>query len=216
VRLELWQESDEFEIKGACLNNVNELGMENYMEKIRELIQNENKLFLFILSLLACELFVLFVISPHDADYKQEQISPSPYPNVSEKVTTQPEKVDKKPRRRITNLEKGFIESGEKVKFSDHTFIKRDEAFDPKYVDGTGRSNIERMKKGLAPIAKDGKEVELHHIKQKDDGIIVEVSRSEHAENSKIFHRYTPESEIDRERFGKLRRDYWKDRAKDF
>lgn len=166
--------------------------------------------------MMAFEVFVYFAVSRHDADYKHEQISPSPYPNVSEKVTTQPEKVDKKPRRRITNLEKGFIESGKKVKFSDHTFIKRDESFDPKYVDGIGRSNIERMKKGLAPIAKDGKEVELHHIKQKDDGVIVEVSRSEHTENSKIFHRYTTESEIEREKFGKLRKEYWKDRAKDF
>lgn len=170
------------------------------------------KLYLFVISpllvFLAFEALLFLFPYKYDAT-KQEQIIQPSYSDISEKI-------DKKPTRRITNLEKGLIESGEKVKFSGHVFIKRDESFDPKYVDGSGRSNIERMKEGLAPIGKDGKQVELHHMKQREDGIIVELSNSEHAENTKTFHRYTPESEIDREKFGKLRKDYWKNRAKDF
>lgn len=128
------------------------------------------------------------------------------------------EKATSSARRRMTNLEKKFVESGRKTKFFGQDFIKRDDLFDSKYIDATGRSNIDRMKQGLAPIGKDGNPINLHHMKQQSNGIISEVSHTEHKEYSDIFHRYAGknESEVDRSAFDKLRLAYWKERSKDF
>jgi hypothetical protein len=121
-------------------------------------------------------------------------------------------------RRRMTNLEKGIIESGKTVKFSGHNFVKRDALFNPKLADATGKSNVERMIHGLPPIGKDGKQVELHHMKQESNGTIAEISYTQHTKDSGILHRYLGKnkSEIDRNEFNKLRARYWKERAKDF
>lgn len=121
-------------------------------------------------------------------------------------------------RRRMTNLEMKFVESGKKVKVDGREFIQRDNIFDPKYIDGMKRSNLDRMKEGLAPIGKDGNPVNLHHIKQQNNGTICELSQSEHNEYSDILHRYLGknQSEIDRVDFNRLRSVYWRERAYDF
>lgn len=79
-----------------------------------------------------------------------------------------------------------------------------------------GRTNLERMKIGLAPLDKDNKPIELHHIGQKNDSPLAELTRTQHMENGNdiILHDKKKESEIDRESFQKERREYWKDRAK--
>jgi filamentous hemagglutinin len=69
------------------------------------------------------------------------------------------------------------------------------------------------MASGIAPIGKDGKSVELHHLKQQNNGIIVEVTNTEHLENTQIWHRYTDISEIERKEFDAWRIKYWKERA---
>ena len=125
------------------------------------------------------------------------------------------EKVIKEARRRMTKLEKSFINSGKKVKYKGQEFVKRD-VFDKEYVDAAGQSNRDRMTQGLAPIGRDEKPVNLHHMKQQKDRTIVELLDTEHKEHSKILHRYIKESEIDRDEFAKLRAAYWKERAKDF
>ena len=118
--------------------------------------------------------------------------------------------------RRITKLEKKFIKSGKKVKFSGKVVVKRNFIFDSKAKDALGRTNIDRMKQGLAPIGKDGKPIELHHLKQQNNGKIVELLNTEHKKHSKILHRYTDKSEINRNEFNKWKKQYWKERAKDF
>ena len=121
-------------------------------------------------------------------------------------------------RRRMTNLEIQFVESGRKAKIGGKEFIKRDVIFNPNYIDGMQRSNIDRMKLGLAPIGKDGNPVNLHHMKQYNDGLICELSQGEHNEYSDILHRYLgrSESEIDRSKFNRIKSDYWKRRVYDF
>lgn len=121
-------------------------------------------------------------------------------------------------RRRMTDLEKQIVESGRKTKFSGQDFIRRDELFESTFVDATGRSNVGRMKQGLAPLGKDGNPINLHHMKQQNSGIITEVSHTEHKEYSDVLHRYAGknESEIDRSAFDRLRSAYWQDRAKGF
>jgi hypothetical protein len=128
------------------------------------------------------------------------------------------EKATSSARRRMTNIEIQLIESGKKVNFSGQYFIRRNDLFSPKFQDATGRTNIERMDRGLAPIGKDGSPINLHHMKQQNSGTIAEVSHTEHKTYSDIFHRYAGknQSEIDRAAFDKIRSAYWKDRAKEF
>ncbi|MCG9707121.1 HNH/ENDO VII family nuclease [Photobacterium damselae] len=74
------------------------------------------------------------------------------------------------------------------------------------------------MQKGLAPADLDGKSVNLHHMTQKHNGSIAEVTQIFHQKNSKTIHinpSSTP-SGIDRSAFNKWRIDYWKSRANDF
>ena len=43
--------------------------------------------------------------------------------------------------------------------------------------DDFGRTNLERMKQGLAPLDKDGNPIELHHVGQKMDSPLAELTR---------------------------------------
>ena len=118
--------------------------------------------------------------------------------------------------RRITNLEKLLMKNAKQSRVLGKTVLKRNHTFHPKTKDALGRTNIDRMKQGLAPIGKDGKPIELHHLKQQNNGKIIELTNKEHNIHSKTLHRYTNKSEIDRYEFNKWKRQYWKERAKDF
>lgn len=86
---------------------------------------------------------------------------------------------------------------------------------DPEQKDDFGRTNKERMADGLAPITKDGQTVELHHIGQKSDSPLAELTTSEHRGkgNDTVLHDKTKESEIDRNEFAKERESHWEARA---
>lgn len=47
-------------------------------------------------------------------------------------------------------------------------------------IDAKGRTNLERMRQGLAPLDKDGISYELHHIGQRKDGTLAILTQSEH------------------------------------
>lgn len=91
--------------------------------------------------------------------------------------------------------------------------IRDDIDLDQKDEDGI--SNRERMERGRPPITKDGEEVELHHIGQKQNSPLAELTMEQHrgVGNDTILHDKTKETEIDRNEFGKERREYWKDRV---
>jgi len=78
-----------------------------------------------------------------------------------------------------------------------------------------GESNLDRMKNGRPPLGPDNNPVELHHIGQKQDSPLAELTRSEHRSNGNdnILHNKLKESEIDRNDFGWERAEYWKARA---
>ena len=116
----------------------------------------------------------------------------------------------------ISDIEKELIEASYITKIEGKNVAQRDITFSPLIKDAQGRTNIERMQQGLAPIGTDGLVVELHHLKQKDNGVIIEVTNSEHRKYTKTLHRYRDVSEIDRKEFEKWRRKYWQNRAKDF
>jgi hypothetical protein len=81
-----------------------------------------------------------------------------------------------------------------------------------KTVTGT---NIDRMADGLAPIGKDGRSVNLHHMIQNQNGPIAEVTQQFHKENHSIIHinPNTIPSGINRSKFGSWKKQYWKNRA---
>ena len=81
--------------------------------------------------------------------------------------------------------------------------------------DDMGRTNRERAEAGLSPINKDGDTIELHHIGQKSDASLAELTPDEHRskENYSVLHDTKKESEIDRDVFNGERSDHWKARA---
>lgn len=83
--------------------------------------------------------------------------------------------------------------------------------------DDDGNTNIERMQNGKPPLDKEGNPIELHHIGQKSDSPLAELTRDEHrgTENTSILHDNTNESQIDRADFQKEKREYWKARAEE-
>ncbi|MGP3591078.1 hemagglutinin repeat-containing protein [Vagococcus sp. WN89Y] len=109
--------------------------------------------------------------------------------------------------------------SAEPVNINGNKVYQRDDLFDPKYVDPkSGKTNLELMQLGRAPVGKDGKPVNLHHMLQKQDGPIAEVTQSFHKDNHTVIHinDNSIPSGINRSEFNKWRSDYWKQRANDF
>ncbi|TXD83454.1 hypothetical protein ESY86_09525 [Subsaximicrobium wynnwilliamsii] len=104
------------------------------------------------------------------------------------------------------------------VKFKNTKVFQRDDIIDVALKDARGRSNLQRMKKGIAPITPDGKSVNLHHMLQSEKGAIAEVTAAFHKSNHKILHinPNTIGSGIDRIKFAAFRTSYWKQRALDF
>jgi type VI secretion system secreted protein VgrG len=101
------------------------------------------------------------------------------------------------------------------VKFEGVNVFQRDDLFDPDARDKRGRTNRSRMAQGLAPIGKDGKSVNLHHLIQSEKGSIAEVADTFHKKYDRIIHinpKTTP-SGIDRKKFNAWKRGYWKQRA---
>ncbi|MEG4315296.1 HNH/ENDO VII family nuclease [Pseudomonas sp. FIP_A4] len=91
--------------------------------------------------------------------------------------------------------------------------IRTDIDYDQK--DAMGTTNLDRMKSGRAPLDATGKPIELHHIGQKQDSPLAELTSAEHRGNGNdnVLHNKQKESEINREDFDKERKDYWKARA---
>jgi len=108
--------------------------------------------------------------------------------------------------------------SADPVEINGNKVYQRNDLFDPNAVDSRGRTNIQRMGKGLAPLDSNGQSINLHHMLQKQDGPIAEVTQSFHTDNRSVIHvnDNSIPSGIDRNEFNKWRSDYWKQRSNDF
>lgn len=89
---------------------------------------------------------------------------------------------------------------------------KYDENGNPVY-----ETNEDRIKKGRAPLDMDGKPIELHHIGQRIDSPLAELTFEEHRcnGNDTILHDKTIETQAHGEgnNWDNERQDYWKSRA---
>ncbi len=110
---------------------------------------------------------------------------------------------------------KDQVSAYQKISFRGTNFYINEDAFDFDQTDATGQTNLQRMKKGLTPIGKDGMYVNLHHLVQQESGGIIELSASVHKKGHGVLH-VNPSSVpsgINRKAFAVLRRNYWKWRA---
>ncbi len=85
----------------------------------------------------------------------------------------------------------------------------------PEQKDEFGRTNKERMEQGLAPLDKNGKPIELHHIGQKPDSPLAELTQEEHRGkgHDSVLHDKNKDTEIDRTAFSKEKADHWNTRS---
>jgi hypothetical protein len=86
---------------------------------------------------------------------------------------------------------------------------------DLKVKDSRGRSNLERMREGLAPLGPDGKPINLHHLTQGGKSALVEITNAMHTRHRSVLHinpGNTYPSGVNRKEFAKFRRAYWKNR----
>ena len=97
------------------------------------------------------------------------------------------------------------------------------ENIDLDYTDEDGVTNRERMARGLAPLdSKTGKPIELHHLGQKADSPLVELTEEEHRtgeyedgkKNQSLWHDNTKETEVHCEgsNWDQERKAHWKER----
>ena len=108
--------------------------------------------------------------------------------------------------------------TSEPVQFNGNRVFQRNDLIDPTRIDPeTGRTNLELMRAGRAPIGPDGYPVNLHHLTQSQSGAIAEMTQTLHRTNHGILHMpNTVPSGINRTQFNAWRRDYWRNRASDF
>jgi filamentous hemagglutinin len=116
---------------------------------------------------------------------------------------------------RFAASQKSLWTAGE---FEGKRVYRRSDLIDPSKVDKFGRTNLERMREGLAPLGPDGKPMNLHHMLQTPNGPVAEVTQTFHQEYREIIHinPNTIPSGIDRKAFDRFRERYWINRAKDF
>lgn len=91
------------------------------------------------------------------------------------------------------------------------------------YVDkDTGETNLQRMLRGNAPIGRDGRPLELHHVLQKEVGPMVEIHEVTHKEYKKTLHglkgngdSFRNDKDLDSQ-YRNFKRAYWKWRAEQY
>ena len=96
--------------------------------------------------------------------------------------------------------------------------IQNNKLINPSLVDDLGRTNVQRMQQGLAPIGPDGRSLNLHHVNQTMAGPVQEITATLHQQNYVQLHANTGQaaSQINRPAFNIWRADYWINRAGDF
>lgn len=98
------------------------------------------------------------------------------------------------------------------------------ENIDLDYTDSDGISNRDRIARGLAPLdSKTGKPLELHHLGQKVDSPLVELTAEEHRtgeyengkKNQSLWHDNTLETEVHGEgnSWSQERKEHWSSRS---
>lgn len=111
---------------------------------------------------------------------------------------------------------KVYLDAGLKEVIVNDRLVLIDTTIDPDLKDDMGRTNLERMEQGLAPLDENGESYNLHHIGQDSDAPLAELKNGTHKENDGVLHDSSvKESKIDRAEFAKERAEHWKARAEE-
>ena len=76
----------------------------------------------------------------------------------------------------------------------------------------SGKTNMDLIKEGKAPYGPDGEWINLHHIGQKPDSPLAELTNTEQKTYDSILHDKTKSSEIERPVFRTEKQAYWMNR----
>ncbi|WP_165079231.1 MULTISPECIES: HNH/ENDO VII family nuclease [unclassified Desulfovibrio] len=117
--------------------------------------------------------------------------------------------------RNISSIEKNILKNSKIKEVNNKPVAQRDNIIDVA-IRCSGKTSCDSMKLGNAPFDKNCKAIQLHHILQEEDGIIMEILFDEHSQNYSDLHNHTNMSEIQRADFDKWRRQYWQKRATQF
>ncbi|KXZ22653.1 T7SS effector LXG polymorphic toxin [Bacillus nakamurai] len=85
-----------------------------------------------------------------------------------------------------------------------------------------GKTNLELMKDGKSPYAKDGTQINLHHLIQEESGTLLEIPNSLHTKYSDVIHGLKGHGESFRndvyleKQYNNFKTRYWKWRAKQY
>lgn len=152
------------------------------------------------------------------SSYQQPQLATPSHSTVSSQQRIQQQNQQlMAAHTQATNSGRNFWTNS--TNFQGNNVFQRNDLINPNLVDlRTGLTNSELMKAGRAPIGPDGRPINLHHMIQRHDGAIAEVTDTFHKKNSGVIHINPPSipSGINRKEFSKWRGDYWKNRANDF
>lgn len=110
--------------------------------------------------------------------------------------------------RKITKYEKNLIKESKVKEFDGKIVSKRDKIINT-VKQCLGSSSCKEMWKGNSPFDDKCERIQLHHIAQEDDGVIIELTSDEHKNKDIHTNNY---SEIDRNQFNAWKRKYWDDR----
>ena len=106
-----------------------------------------------------------------------------------------------------------FKEAGLKAKIvNGKTALIRPDIDLTSVVDDIGRTNLQRMAKGLAPLDPSGISYELHHIGQEANATLAMLTQVEH--DNIALHGFKVISEVDHQLFNKQRAQFYKELAK--
>jgi len=146
---------------------------------------------------------LLFANDDHLNLFKKIKIKIQKKPNIlAEKILK-----NKNPNE----IEKKFVTKNSRLKFFSSTYKGKKEyhfvIHNPHLY--SKKKNLNLFKKGKAPIGKDDKRIELHHFKQKNNGLLIETTHSFHKKYHKTLHP-NKKSEINRGSFNKFRKKYYK------
>lgn len=97
--------------------------------------------------------------------------------------------------------------------------VLKDNSINPDLIDEKGRTNLQRMEKGLAPIDENGRPYNLHHIGQNTDSPLAELKDDVHKKNDATLHDKSKPTEVhgsnSEVNWDKERSDHWKARAEE-
>ena len=85
-----------------------------------------------------------------------------------------------------------------------------------------GYTNKQLMQEGYAPIGRDGKPVNLHHLTGTEPGTMIELTQTFHQDNTRVLHNIIEDGRSFRHdakleaQFDRFKKKWWQERANDF